>query len=585
MNFLDYEYIQIYYARIIIYKYYARILIIFKKCIFSKINLDMQMKYLSPLEMLYKWEQAKPDEIYLSQPINGIWHNWTWKEFGIEVRKMAAYLKSLDFPQDSKIALLSKNCAHWIMADMAIMMSGHVSVPLYPNLNSETLEKILNHSDSKLLFIGKLDNYADMKPGVHSDMDCITFPFYAEDYPKWNELTKDITPLSENVIRGGGELATIIYTSGTTGNPKGVMHKFYNLSFATTNAVNVLPLKDESFFSYLPLGHIAERLLVQMGSLYSGGRVSFAESLDTFSANLAEVSPTVFLGVPRIWTKFQQGILTKLTQKKLNILLSIPIISSLIKKKIKKGLGLSKASNIFTGAAPTPVALINWFARLGINIQEAYAMTENTCYSHVSFKDKIKIGSVGQALPLCDVKLSDKKEILIKHDALMDGYYKMEEETNKTILDGWLHTGDEGAIDANGFLTITGRVKDLFKTSKGKYVAPSPIEMRLSANKNIEQVCVVGTELPQPIALVVLSESGKNKSKEDLISSLTATLELVNPKLDSHEKIHNFAIVKEDWTVENKLLTPTMKIKRNAIEKLYKDNYKNWHEGRRVILV
>ena len=543
------------------------------------------MTYLSPLEMLYKWEQNKPNEIYLSQPIVGVWHNWTWKEFGVEVRKMAAYLKSLDMPKDSKIALLSKNCAHWMMADMAIMMSGHISVPLYPNLNSETLGKILHHSEARLLFVGKLDNYADMKSGVSSDLDCIAFPFYTEGYPKWNDLIKDIAPISENIIRGEKELATIIYTSGTTGDPKGVMHKFYNFSFATTNAVNILPLKEESFFSYLPLCHIAERLLVQMGSLYSGGKVSFAESLETFSDNLVEVSPSVFLGVPRIWTKFQQGILAKISQKKLNILLSIPLLSYLIKKKIKKGLGLSNACNIFTGAAPTPVSLINWFSRLGINIQEAYAMTENTCYSHVSFKNQIKIGSVGKALPFCDVKISNEKEILIKHAALMDGYYKMKEDTYKTIIDGWLHTGDEGIIDTNGFLTITGRVKDLFKTSKGKYVAPSPIEMKLSANKNIEQVCVAGTELPQPIAIVVLSQRGKNKSKNDLISSLTTTLEVVNPKLDSHEKIHNFVVVKEDWKVENKLLTPTMKIKRNSIEKMYKDNYQNWYEGERVFII
>ena len=543
------------------------------------------MAYLSPLEMLYKWEQEKPNETYLSQPINGIWHHWTWKDFGIEVRKMATYLKSLDLPKESKIALLSKNCAHWMMADMAIMMSGHISVPLYPNLNSETLGKILDHSGSRLLFVGKLDNYVDMQPGVPSDIDCISFPFYAEDYPRWDELTKDVIPSSENIIRGEEELATIIYTSGTTGDPKGVMHKFYNFSFATTNAVNILPLEEESFFSYLPLCHIAERLLVQMGSLYSGGRVSFAESLDTFSNNLVEVSPTVFLGVPRIWTKFQQGILTKLSQKSLNILLSIPLISYFIKKKIKKGLGLDRARNVFTGAAPTPIALINWFSRLGINIQEAYAMTENTCYSHVSFRDNIKIGSVGQALPFCDVKLSKDKEILIKHDALMDGYYKMKEETDKTIINGWLHTGDEGAIDTNGFLTITGRVKDLFKTSKGKYVAPSPIEMRISADKNIEQVCVVGTGLPQPIAIVVLSERGKDISSESLLPSLNKTLVLVNQKLDGHEKIHNFVVVREEWTVENKLLTPTMKIKRNAVEKLYNSNYRDWYEGERVHLI
>jgi len=543
------------------------------------------MNYLSPLEMLYKWEQEKPNEIYLSQPIDGVWHNWTWKEVGEEVRKMAAYLQSLELPKQTKVGILSKNCAHWIMSDLAIMMSGHTSVPLYPNLSADTLNKILVHSETKVLFVGKLDGFEAMKPGIPADMPCITYPFYSEDYPKWDVVTKDISPMQENIVRDAQELATIIYTSGTTGDPKGVMHKFYNFSFATTNAVKALPFVNDSFFSYLPLCHIAERLLVMMGSLYTGGKVSFAESLDTFASNLATASPTVFLGVPRIWTKFQQGILGKLPQKKLNVLLSIPFVSTLIKKKIQKGLGLSKARNIFTGAAPTPAATIKWFEKLGIKIQEAYAMTENTCYSHVSFKGKIKIGSVGQALPLCDVKLSEQKEILIKHDALMDGYYKDEEETNKTIIDGWLHTGDEGAIDEDGFLTITGRVKDIFKTSKGKYVAPSPIEMKLSANKNLEQICVVGDGLPQPIVLVVLSERGKAKTKEDLVASLSKTMEVVNPKLDKHEKLHNIVVIAEDWTIENKLLTPTMKIKRNAIEKIYKSNYTSWYEGERVIFV
>jgi len=553
---------------------------------FTFINIKIiTMKYLSPLEMMYKWESEKSDKVYLSQPIDGVWYNWTYKETMSEVRKMATYIKSLNLEEKSKIAILSKNCAHWIMTDLAIMMSGHVSVPLYPNLSADTLNKILLHSEAKMVFVGKLDDFEKMKSGIPEDMSCITYPFYSEDYPKWDEVTKDVEPLMENVVRDEMELATIIYTSGTTGDPKGVMHKFYNFSFATTNAVDSLPLKDETFFSYLPLCHIAERLLVEMGSIYTGGKISFAESLDTFAANLSTASPSVFLGVPRIWTKFQQGILTKLPQKKLNVLLSIPFVSSLIKKKIQKGLGLSKARNIFTGAAPTPAPLIRWFARLGITIQEAYAMTENTCYSHVSFRNNIKIGSVGQALPLCDVKLSEQKEILIKHDALMDGYYKEDQQTAETIKEGWLYTGDEGEIDENGFLTITGRVKDIFKTTKGKYVAPSPIEMKLSSNKNIEQVCVVGDGVPQPIALITLSERGNEKTTEDLVNSLKTTLKVVNPKLDSHEKLHNIVVVKEEWTIENSLLTPTMKIKRNAIEKIYKSNYITWYHSSNKIVI
>ena len=542
------------------------------------------MKYLSPLEMMYRWEVEKADMVYLSQPIDGVSHNWTYKETMNEVRKMASYIKSLNLERNSKIAILSKNCAHWIMTDLAIMMSGHVSVPLYPNLSAETLNKILLHSETQLLFVGKLDGFGKMKSGIPERMSCITYPFYSEDYPKWNELTKDINPIEENIVREDQELATIIYTSGTTGDPKGVMHKFFNFSFSTTNAVQALPLKEESFFSYLPLCHIAERLLVEMGSIYTGGKVYFAESLDTFSSNLAEASPSVFLGVPRIWTKFQQGILSKLPQNKLNILLSIPLVSFLIKKKIQKGLGLSKAKHIFTGAAPTPAALIKWFERLGITIQEAYAMTENTCYSHVSFKNKIKIGSVGQALPYCEVKLSERNEILIKHDALMDGYYKEEGQTNETIKNGWLHTGDEGEIDENGFLTITGRVKDIFKTSKGKYVAPSPIEMKLSANKNIEQVCVVGNGMPQPIALITLSEIGLSKQKEDLIKSLEKILKIVNTNLDAHERLQNIVVLNEEWNIENKLLTPTMKIKRNSIEKKYQEYYSTWFDSSNKII-
>ena len=542
--------------------------------------------YQSPLEMLYRWESETPNKLYMRQPINDEWHKWTWSETATEVRKMAAYLQSLDLAPKSKIAILSKNCAHWIMSDLAIMMAGHVSVPLYPNLKAESIKQILDHSETKLVFVGKLDDFASMRPGIPKDMPCIAYPFYSEEgYPVWGDLVKDIKPMAENIVREPNDLATIIYTSGTTGMPKGVMHKFYNFSFATSNAVPLLGLAtEERFFSYLPLCHIAERLLVEMGSLYSGGMVSFAESLDTFAKNLSDTKPTAFLGVPRIWTKFQQGILTKLPQKKLNVLLAIPGVSSLIKKKIKSGLGLQEARNVFTGAAPTPVSTLKWFKRLGINIQEAYAMTENCCYSHVTLNDDIQFGFVGKALPHCDVKLSDKNEILIKHVALMDGYYKEEKQTQDTIKDGWLYTGDKGHIDSKGFLKITGRVKDLFKTSKAKYVAPAPIEMKLSANKNIEQVCVVGENIPQPIALITLSEYGKSRPSENVVASLSKTLSVINPKFDAHERLKKIIILDQEWTIENNLLTPSMKIKRNEVEKLHKENYVSWYDRQEEVI-
>ncbi|MBI1287648.1 MAG: AMP-binding protein [Flavobacteriales bacterium] len=540
------------------------------------------MSYPLPLDMLYRWEKESPDMVYMRQPINGQWKEWTWKETGQEVRKMAAYLKGLGYEPGSKIAVISKNCAHWIISDLAIQMAGYCGVPMYPNLNEDTVKQILEHSESKLLFVGKLDGWENMRPGVPQNVKCIAFPFYTEEgYDEWYDLVKDVEPITEDVQRNPMDMATIIYTSGTTGMPKGVMHKFYNFGWAAEKAMNELKLEPHTqrFFSYLPLCHIAERLLVEMGSIYTGSQVSFAESLDTFAANLAESKPTVFLGVPRIWTKFQQGILAKMPQKKLDLFLKIPILNGIVKKKIQSGLGLQEAPNVFTGAAPTPASLIEWFAKLGINIQEAYAMTENCCYSHVTRNDAIKVGYVGQPLPDCEVKLSDVKEILIKHEALMDGYYKEPEMTAETLVDGWLRTGDEGYIDEQGFLKITGRVKDLFKTTKGKYVAPSPIEMDISENSDIEQVCVVGDGIPQPIALIVTSESAAGKSKNEIEDSILKTLDHVNPDLDHHEQVKKAIIVKEPWTVENELLTPTMKIKRNPIEKIYKARYEEWYNS------
>ncbi len=529
--------------------------------------------------MLYHWESTTPEKIYMRQPINDVWHTWTWKQTADEVRRMAAALKAMNLPQGSNIAMISKNCAHWMMCDLAIMMSGHVSVPLYPNLNGATIRQILEHSGSKLLFVGKLDDWQSMKPGVPDGIKCISFPFYEhKEYEQWKDIVAKNQPLKENVIRKPEELSTIIYTSGTTGMPKGVMHKFHNFSFAASNAMPYIGLDNTTkFFSYLPLSHIAERLLVEIGSIYTGGEVSFAETLEKFAKNLAEAKPTVFLGVPRIWTKFQQGILAKLPQQKLNVLMKIPIISSLVKKKIKTGLGLIEATNILTGAAPTPASLIEWFKTIGINIQEAYAMTENCCYSHVSLSNKIKIGFVGQPLPKCEVKLAENHEILTRHEALMEGYYKEPQMTKESFTeDGYLKTGDEGFIDAEGFLKITGRVKDIFKTAKGKYVAPSPIEMKISSSSDAEQVCVVGSHLAQPIALVILSESGKKKTKEEIENSLEELLNNINPTLDAHEQLEKMVILKGEWTVENEMLTPSLKIKRNLVEKKYSSNYEKW---------
>ena len=544
-------------------------------------------QYRTPLGMLYKWEKEIRDNLYLSQPIDGRRIEYTWRDTGQEVRKMAAYLKSLNLEPGSRIAILSKNCAHWMMSDLAIFMAGHVSVPMYPNLNAKTIRQILEHSETKVAFVGKLDEFEEMRPGIPENIQCIHYPAWPHTgYSNWDDLVKDVEPISGEPDRELEELATIIYTSGTTGMPKGVLHDFHAFGFAAENAVEFVGLDNNTkFFSYLPLCHIAERVLVEMGSFYTGGSVGFAESLDLFPKNLQEWEPTIFLAVPRIWAKFQEGILKKMPQKKLDLFLKIPILSGIVKKKVRAGLGLGNAEHIFSGAAPLPVSLQEWFMTLGIEIQEAYAMTENCCYSHVTMPGKIRIGTVGQQLPKEEVKISDIGEILVKHEAVMKGYYKEPEMTAETITsDGFLRTGDKGEIDADGYLKITGRVKDLFKTSKGKYGAPSPIELKIEANPNVEHVCVVGDGLPQPIALITLMEASESIDHETLAKDIWSTIQSVNQQIDKHENIRKAIVLNTHWTVENGFLTPTMKIKRNVVEAQHKTNYLSWFEEDQDVL-
>jgi len=547
-------------------------------------------KLETPMAMFYRWEKTKADEKYLYQPIDGEWTTYTWKEAGDQVRRMAAYLKAQGWEPGSRIALVSKNCAHWLMADMAILMAGYVSVPIYPNVNAETVSYILEHSEAKLLFVGKLDepNWAVMKNGVPEGFNCITFPRLGQPgFPIWDEVIEDVAPLEGEPDRPIDDMATIIYTSGTTGTPKGVVHKFQSMSFAIYQFKRLLELRsDEKFFSYLPLSHIAERQLIEMGSLVTGGSVHFAQSLDTFVHNLNECGPTIFLAVPRIWTKFQMGVLAKFPPSRLNLLISIPIVGGIIKKKIREKLGLANAKLCLTGAAPIPVSLLKWYGKLGIHINEVYGMTENAAYSHSNLPKpgEWQHGTVGKTLPLCETKITEEGEICVRCLSNMVEYFKEPEKTADTLRDGWLHTGDVGEEDENGFLRITGRVKDIFKTSKAKYVAPNPIEMKLSNNSNIEQVCVVGTGIPQPIGLVVLSETALEKEKEEVAESLEETLNEVNPMLEHHERMQGLVVVKEGWTPENQLLTPTLKIKRNAIDKAYGSNYEKWYEAGKKVM-
>jgi long-chain acyl-CoA synthetase len=547
------------------------------------------------LQRLYHWERTAPDKVMLTQPTGGgALRDFTWRQTLDQTRRMAAYLKGHGIDPGDRVAILSKNTAWWLMADWAIWMAGGVSVPLYPTLAADTIRQILVHSESKLLFVGKLDGWDGMKAGVPAALPCIGMPLApSNSYPQWDDIIARTAPLAGEPVRDGDELATIMYTSGTTGAPKGVMHSFATFAWSVSSGLKRVAAinADARMLSYLPLSHVAERTLVEHGILATGMHVYFAESLDTFTADLQRARPTAFFSVPRLWVKFQQGVHAKMPPAKLKRLLGIPILGRIVRKKVLSALGLQECTFAAGGAAPMPPDLLRWYDRLGLDLVEVYGMTENCGVSHATLPGNSRPGTVGLPYEGVQSRLDPANgEIQVKSPGLMLGYYKEPELTRDAFTaDGWLHTGDKGTLDAEGNLRITGRVKDLFKTSKGKYVAPAPIEDRLVMHEAIEACCVTGANLGQPLGVVMLNpqaaaRAGDNGARGALEQSLSAHLTQVNAVLDPHEQLDCLVVVTEPWTVDNGFITPTFKVKRNRIEEVYAPRYETWVGARKAVI-
>nr|WP_295079190.1 AMP-binding protein [uncultured Roseateles sp.] len=551
------------------------------------------------LQRFYHWEKADPTRVVLTQPMgDGQVKEFTWAEVGQQTRRMAAHLKALGQAQGwepgAKVAILSKNCAWWLLSDLAIWMAGYVSVPLYPTLAPETIRQILTHSEARACFIGKLDGWAGMKPGVPEGLQCFSYPLSPadaqKDYEGWDAICARNEPLQGQPLRQADELATLIYTSGTTGAPKGVMHSFGAFAWAMGAARERIEIgAQDRMLSYLPLAHVVERVLVEHGWLHFGFSVFFAESLESFAADLQRARPTIFFSVPRLWVKFQQGVQAKMPEKKLSLLLSLPLIGGLVRKKILKALGLDQCRIAAGGAAPMPVALLNWYRRLGLPINEGYGMTENLAVSHITIPGRDQTGSVGPAYKGVECRIDPANgELQMRSPAVMLGYYK-EPKLSAEVLtaDGWFRTGDKARIDEHGCAHITGRVKDLFKTSKGKYVAPAPIEDSLGAYPGVEACVVTGANLGQPVGIVMLSPTVASASAAErsaISEGLSAHLAAVNAKLDPHEQLDCVTVITTPWTVDNGFITPTFKVKRNHIEEVYGPKLEGWAAQRKPVV-
>ncbi|NRB64391.1 MAG: AMP-binding protein [Saprospiraceae bacterium] len=547
------------------------------------------------LDYFYQWEVEKPNDLFLRQPYGETWKNTSWAEAGQIVRKLAAALQGIGLQSGDVISIYSKNCYHWILADLAIMMGGFVSAPLYPNLTGAQLGKVLSLSGAKALFIGKLDDWSDQPDHIPEQVKTIAFPHYpgnadADTQFHWNEILASANPLTDQPRRKLDELWTILFTSGTTGTPKGVMHNFSSPTRLMNmerehKKLSIFTGDTHSFFSFLPLNHIAERIIVEVAALMTGGTITFAESIDTFARNLQDTQPTLFMAVPRIWTKFQGGVFAKIPPGVLNILFYIPGLAGIIKKKIIHGMGLSRARIALTGAAPTPDGLKNWYKKLGIRLQEVYAMTENCGGCTLMPPDDIRSGTVGCALPDVEIRIEPETgEVIMKAPWNMQGYFQDEEHTRMVIQDGWLYTGDRGTLTEDGFLRLTGRVSDAFKSTKGKFIVPAPMEWPFAEHALIEQVCVTGRTLPQPIALVILSEWGARQPRQETNKIIETIWAEVNASLSSYQQLKRIVIVSDQWGVDNNLLTPTLKIRRNAIHDKYAPYFKGWYQDDHLVV-
>src|SRR5690606_17358907 len=363
--------------------------------------------FQSPLEAFLYWESKSPNRIFLKQPVYGKPYSLTYAEAGMEAKKIAAQLKSYQLAEQSHIAILSKNCVHWLLADLAIMMAGHVSIPIYPTLAEEAIQQILEHSDAKVIIIGKLDNYPFQKSDIKNIHEICVELYSNTNGDSWEHIVKSMQPLKSISLPKANQLHTIIYTSGTTGTPKGVMHTVGNFMSSANIMKETMNLAPGSrFFSYLPLAHVAECMGIATHGIVVGAEFSFPESLDSFASDLEKCQPHIFFAVPRIWTKFQDKILEKIPKKKLNFLLTVPLVNYLIKKKLKLKLGLKSAKFIVSGAAPLSVNIMYWYKKIGIEVLQGYGMTEDCIISHFNLPQANKIGTVGKKLPTVQTKLS-----------------------------------------------------------------------------------------------------------------------------------------------------------------------------------
>ncbi|HEY6645411.1 AMP-binding protein [Povalibacter sp.] len=524
------------------------------------------------LDLFWHWTQQQPDAPFVTQKLGEQWRTMTWGEAGEQVRRMTSALVAL-LGQDTgeRIVILGRNSLHWYLADMAGQSAGHIVAGVLTTSLPEQVTHCFELTGAKLLFLGPSENWEAVRDCVPDDVRIITLPGATDSraFTSWEELLTTHQPFSGTPAPPIDEPRIIIFTSGTTGLPKGVVHSLRSGTAVISPFVECEELRGTRFINYLPMGHGAERVVIGYQMISNGGQTVISNGVRTFADDMKLARVDWFLAPPRLWLAYQKMAVAALGgEEAANRLVENPATASQAGVAFKNLLGLNDARFLANSTAPLPLSIHQWFDKAGVVICDIYGQSESTPVT-LNMPSENRIGSVGKSAFGSEVKLSAEGEILVRSPGRMLGYFNMPEKTAQTIVDGWVHTGDRATVDPDGFYYIVGRVCEEFKTAKGKYVAPVPIENAISENELVEQQMLCGRGLAQTVLLIGLSGVGRQRTSDEVEQNLRAAIERINGRQEKHARVSLVVICRERWTLENRLLNPVGKILRDPIETKY----------------
>ena len=564
---------------------------------------------------------------------DGTWHATSWTTYAEEVKAAGKSLIALGLEPGGTVSILGFNRPEWVIMDLAAMAVGGAAAGVYTTCSPSEVQYIVDHAESLVILVENENQYKKVQ-SQRSKLPRLKHVIgmkgavVGPEALSWDDFMakgKDVSDekfLSRLHALEPDGLATLIYTSGTTGPPKGVMLSHDNLLW-TAQTVNGLirNASGDSVVSYLPLSHIAEQMLTIHGPIVAGMCAYFAENLDKVAENLKEVQPTLIFGVPRIWEKFHAGVSEKLGaatgfKKKLVdwvrrvamkktelenrgekmgpfLALQYKAANRLVLSKLKPALGLGRARMCVSGAAPIAKEVLEFFGSLDIPIREVYGQSEDTGPTTINIQGKTKFGTVGALIPGVDVKIADDGEILVRGRNVFKGYYKEPEATREALVDGWLCSGDLGEISSDGFLSITGRKKEIIITAGGKNIAPKNIEAALKNSRLVAEAVVIGDRRKFLTALIALDDDASKNylgekgivdgqpyhQNESILAEVQKAVDEVNKDLAQVEQVKKFTLLSRNFTIENGELTPTLKIKRKVVNVNFADQIEAMYSG------